>query len=121
MRKYIVVNTKTHQQRMVEDPNFDGRWHERYFPGTTDRFDVEAYTIDGTDPSGKIWYNEELVSSAGMCFTIFVPPTATPADAAAARSWLRIQRDVVSIRTVKLRLGYDTPPPLHSTSVNSGT
>lgn len=111
MRRYVLENHKTRQYCLVDSPDFSGDWHKHYFPGTEDCLDVEAYRIDGTDPSGKVMYNEELANSRGIAVVFFVPPGTTNKEAVAAKAWLRSQRDVVHSETKKIKQWCPIEPP----------
>jgi hypothetical protein len=93
---------------MVVNPNWDGDWERNYFPnhGTDGvlamRVDSVVTVCDEPGRFRALFYSEELVSSAGMHFTLFAEPTHTREDIATAKRKLRSDRDVVSIAVVRI-------------------
>jgi hypothetical protein len=87
--------------RLIRNPDWDGDWTERYFPGA-DPDDVCAWSVDGVaetknEEAGGIFFNEELAGPDGMSFMLLPEPKHSADDLANAKQWLKYTRDVVKI------------------------
>ena len=109
MRKIWITNTKT--KRFVEvvgNPRemFDGDWKENYAPTKgADWLDVQAFSIhgDGYTTRNGVPYEYDLCCDGGM-FTLLVDTgTHNEEDIKKAKYWLRHDRDVVSLRVLRLK------------------
>ena len=107
MRTYLIVNHKTKLYQKCEldaQVAFEGDWKENY-PHTkgADCLDVEAVSIWEIDMVNGIPYNYDLCCG-GMLATLWVDTDDfSREDVDKAKSLLRQQQDVVTLKVIKLK------------------
>ena len=98
--RYILLSDKN-EAIILDKPNWDGDWFERYFPGCST---ADAYRISGEfvfSPESRIYVNWEIASAAGASYFLFAHKGITKNQIKLAKRYIRNSWDAVTITVVK--------------------